>query len=113
MHEIYYLLKAGKCRLMPFDSGVRNVHQGGIASMITKEKYCEVSLPMDREFYWRTFDKYAKHNYLATLDASVSVYKKDKKIKALYCAIVRFIIGRHPKTLICQIKEIYCFHPAR
>lgn len=106
MHDIYYLLKAGKCRLMNFDGGIRNVHSGGIASAISREKYCEISLPMDGEFYWKTRDKFAKRQYTETLDECVRAYYKNKKWKAFRCAFVRVIISGHIRGFIRHMKLI-------
>ena len=107
MHEIYYLLKAGKCRLMNFDGGVRNVHSGGVASQITRKQYCDISLPMDGEFYWKTRDKGPKKNYMETLDEYIRVYRKEKKWKAFRCAIEHFMISGHPHGLIRNMKIIF------
>ena len=107
MHEIYYLLRAGKCRLLNFDGSVRNVHDGGVISMISKLHYCELSLPIDREFYWKTLDEGPKKNYLSTLDACVRVYSNGRKWKAFRCAIIRYIISRRPKTFIRHLKIIF------
>lgn len=108
MQEIYHLLKNGKGYLFAFIGGVRNIHEGGIASMISDEKYCEVSLPMDGEFFWKTLDfGWPRKNYIATLDASVRVYAKINKSKALRCAIIRFLISGWYKTFFRQLKLIF------
>ncbi len=106
MHDIYYLLKVGKCRLLKFDGGVRNVHDGGIASAISREKYCEISLPMDREFYWKTLDKGPKKTYLETLEECVKIFRNTDKREALRCTLVHFAISRHLRGLIRHIKMI-------
>lgn len=93
MHEIYFLIKQGKCRLMNFDGGIRNVHEGGIASMISYQKYCDISLSMDREFYWKTRNRYTKKQYIETLDSCVRAYSKNQPLLAFRCALVRFLIS--------------------
>lgn len=106
MHEIYYLLKAGKCRLMNFDGGVRNVHSGGIASAISRKQYCDISLPMDREFYWKTLDKGPKKTYIETLDACIKEYSKNEKWKAFRCAFARLVLTGHLRGFIRHMKLI-------
>lgn len=106
MHDIYYLLKAGKCRLMNFDGGVRNVHSGGIASAISREQYCDISLPMDREFYWKTLDKGPKKTYIETLDACIKEYSKNAKWKAFRCAFARLVLTGHLRGFIRHMKLI-------
>ena len=106
MHDIYYLLKAGKCRLMNFDGGIRNVHSGGIASSITRKQYCDISLPIDQEFFWKTLDNGPRKNYMGTLDTCVKVYAHCNKWKAIHCALVRFIISGHPHSLWRNFKLI-------
>lgn len=68
MHEIYHLLKVGKCRLMNFDSGIRNVHGGGIASMINTKKQVQVSECIARELYAFHKDEPTKRFLYETLD---------------------------------------------
>lgn len=106
MHQMYHLLKNGKGYLFAFDGGVRNVHDGGIASAISREKYCEISLPMDREFYWKTHAKGAKKTYLETLEECVKVYRNTDKRKALRCTLVHYAISGHLRGLIRHIKMI-------
>lgn len=106
MQQMYHLLKNGKGYLFSFEGGVRNVHSGGIASAISIKQYCDVSLPTDREFYWKTLDKGPKKTYVETLDACIKEYSKNEKWKAFRCAIVRFFITGHPKTLYRQIMSI-------
>ncbi len=106
MHEIYYLLKAGKCRLMNFDGGVRNVHSGGVASQITRKQYCDISLPMDGEFYWKTLDKGPKKTYIETLDACIKEYSQNEKWKAFRCAFARLALTGHLRGFIRHMKLI-------
>lgn len=51
MHEIYHLLKVGKGRLMNFDCGIRNIHEGGVASSKNVTQQCKTSLSIARELY--------------------------------------------------------------
>lgn len=107
MHDIYYLLQAGKCRLMNFNGGVHIVHEGGVASMISYLKYCEISLPIDREFYWKTRNKWSKKNYLGTLDSCIRSYSHANKQKALHCAFVRLVLTGHIRGFIQHVNLIF------
>lgn len=107
MHDIYYLLIAGKGRLMPFVGAVRNVHEGGMSSMISNLQYCDTSLPIDREFYWKTRNKWSKNNYILTLDACVSVYCKFRKFRAFRCSFTRFLLTGHMHCFAGQMKMIF------
>ena len=106
MHETYHLMQEGKCRLMNFYGGVRIVHSGGIASSITRKQYCDISLPIDREFFWKTLDNGPRKNYIGTLDTCVKEYAQCIKWKAIYCALVRFFISGHPHSLWRNFKLI-------
>lgn len=107
MHEIYHLLKEGKGYLFGFVGGMRIVHQGGIASQISTERYCELSLPMDGEFYWMNKDEDgAKRTYLDTLQSSVCVYSKSNKRLALKCALRHVMISHYYKTFCKNVKYI-------
>ena len=108
MQQIYHLLMKGRGYLFSFYGGVRNIHGGGICSSLTPVQYCDVSLPIDKEFYWKTLANGPKKNYLNTLDKCVFVYNKTTKLKALRCAIVRFIISGHPRGFVRHMKLIFC-----
>lgn len=106
MHEIYHLLKHGKGYIFSFFGGIYTKHSGGVASMISDQQYCETSLPIDREFFWKTRNKWSKKNYTWTLDACVRVYCKSRKFLAFRCAIVRLMITGHIHCFMNQVKKI-------
>lgn len=83
MHEIYHLLKVGKGYIFGFNGGVHILHKGGISSMISREQYCNVSLPIDREFYYVNRDEYSRKNYKDTLEKCCLLLKKDDKWLAM------------------------------
>jgi len=101
--QIYHLLKAGKGCIMNFVSGVRVKHQGGLASMIDTKKYCELSLPMDKEFYMLTRDSGPKKQYIETLQASVRVFAKENPVKAAGYAFNEFLLTGKVKKFIKNI----------
>lgn len=106
MQQMYHLLKNGKGYLFSFEGGVRNVHSGGIASAISIKQYCDVSLPTDREFYWKTLDKGPKKTYIETLDACIKEYSKNEKWKAFRCAFARLVLTGHLRGFIRHMKLI-------
>lgn len=106
MHEIYHLLKAGKGYLFSFCGGVRNMHPNGVASQISRERYCELSLPADSEFYWKTKDVGPKKNYLETLQTAIDEYSRNNKCKALRCALIHLDISHRIKTFCKNIRLI-------
>lgn len=106
MQQMYHLLLKGKGYLFAFDGGVRNVHSGGVASTISSKQYCEVSLPIDREFFWKTRNKWSKKNYIGTLDACIRNYYRSDKLKAFRCAFVRLMITGHIRGFIQHMKMI-------
>ena len=72
MHEIFYLMKAGKCRLMNFDGGVRHVHKGGVSSMISAKEQYNYSYEIAHEWYNIDRDKDVKRYYTDTLHWLIS-----------------------------------------
>ena len=106
MQQMYHILKNGKGFLFAFIGGIRNVHERGIASAISRERYCEISLPMDGEFYWRTHAKGAKKIYMETLEECVKVYRNTNKWKALRCSVIHFAISGRPRGLFRHLKMI-------
>lgn len=108
IHQIYHLLKHGKGYVFSFFGGVRTMHSGGVASMISRKEYCDVSLPMDGEFYWKTREKGPKKVYIETLDTCIRTYARTDKLKALRCACIRFWVSKKMKHFVKNIKEIIC-----
>lgn len=51
IHENYHLLKNGKCALLSFIGAERNMHVGGVASMIPSQKLMNGSLQIAFELY--------------------------------------------------------------
>lgn len=110
MHEIYHLLCAGKGYLFAFDGGVYRYHPGGINSMISKEEYCKVSLPMDREFYWKAKVDGTRQIYCETLQDVIEVSARTSKIKAIWYALVQYRVSGKIKTLGKNISTILHGH---
>lgn len=106
-HEIYHLLKAGKGYWMNFNGGVYNIHGGGIAGGLSRSRFCEVSLPMDKELYWKTHDCYAKKQYVETLETCVQEYASKYPMKALRYAFRILLLTGHPHSIIRNIKTIF------
>lgn len=107
MHEIYHLLRAGKGYLFSFVGGVYRSHQGGISSQISKEEYCRVSLPMDKEFYRKTHEKQAKKIYTETLEDAVTVFAKKNKLIAIWYAVKHFLVSGKYRTFVKNIRIIF------
>ena len=66
-HEIYHLLKNGKGYLFAFLGGVYNRHQGGIASMIGREREFKDSYVVAEELYRVNKDCYTRDYFIKTL----------------------------------------------
>lgn len=108
MHQMYFLLRAGKGRILSFNGACHISHKGGIASMISKKQYSEVSLPTDREFFWKTLDFGGpRHMYMATLDAYLCHRSKDHRKTAFRCAFARFVISGHPHLLFNNLMALF------
>lgn len=83
MHEIYHLLNVGKGYLFGFNGGVYRYHSGGIHSMLSRRDFCNVSLPIDREFYQVSPSIYSKRVYCSTLQECFLLYAGESRRKAL------------------------------
>lgn len=70
-HEIYHLLKVGKCRLLNFDGGVYNVHGGGIVSMKSTKETITIALAQAKEIYKVNNDYWTKEYYKSLLQWAV------------------------------------------
>ena len=51
MHQIYHLLQAGKGYLFGFYGGVRTMHEGGVASLISPLEQCKKGVAIAKELY--------------------------------------------------------------
>ena len=105
-HQIYHLLKAGKGYVMNLVTGVRVKHEGGMASMISDREYCERALPLTKEFYLQTRDKWPKKGYMDTLQICVGEFAADDKMKALGCAIKLFTMNFKIKRFLRNIRKV-------
>lgn len=105
-HQIYHLLCAGKGYLFNFVSGVRVMHDGGLASLISTAEYCDISIPMDGEFYRKTRAKGAKETYLTTLQTAVGAYTPGRRFKALRCAFEHLLISGKIKRFVKNVVKI-------
>lgn len=76
MHQMYHLLKNGKGYLFAFDGGVRNVHDGGIASKRDEKIICEESLAIAEELYRFNNDEYTSYYYARTLQWAIDLSYK-------------------------------------
>ena len=106
MHQVYYLLTNGKGYLFAFYGGVRHIHKGGIASMISRKNYCDISIPLWEEFYRITKDIRIKKLYMTSLDEGVQEYAKVNKYKAIRCAVKYFFISGRFGSISRNLKAI-------
>lgn len=94
MHEIYHLLKEGKGRLLPFYGGVRNIHQGGVASMITRQRQFIVSYEIAKELFTNNKDKYLCEYFVSIMQWRVDSDKLlSKKNKIQYIHRILWLNG--------------------
>ena len=105
MHQIYHLLQTGKGYLFAFDGGVRTMHDGGVASLITKKEYCDISIPMDGEFYRLNKSEIGpKKIFMETLVSSIEVYASINKFKAVFYCVELLMLNKSFKRFC---KNIY------
>lgn len=75
-HEIYHLLKQGKCYILNFVSGRRNIHEGGVSGPTTSQQNAEDSLIIAEELYRVNRDKYTREYYVRTLRWAMNYCRK-------------------------------------
>ncbi len=98
MHQIYHLLLAGKGYIFAFDGGVRNMHGGGMASMIDKEKSLDVIFDISRELYQINKNIYTKKYYESALQWCINDYRSPSK---------RFILSIRLFFLDKKLKRLF------
>lgn len=74
-HENYHLLKNGKCALLSFYGAERNMHNGGVASLISTESQLIKSLEIANELYQANKDVYTKSYLSSIIDWSIAYTK--------------------------------------
>lgn len=104
MHEIYHLIKNGKCRLMNFDGGVRNVHDGGIASMISDSKQLVVSMNISKELFTINRDKPTRLFYAESLQWAVYKSKRFSKERLAY-SVKLFMLNHSIAKFVKNLKR--------
>ena len=103
-HQIYHLMKRGKCRIFAFDGGVRIVHEGGMASMLTTAQQCKNGVVIAEELYRMNRDEVTKKYYADMLQwylfnigtihtgrlrQSIGLFRLTKNMRALVRNIIR------------------------
>ncbi len=104
MHEIYHLLKFGKGYLFGFVGGVRNIHDGGIASVRDDKKMSDESVLIARELYQKNKDTFTKWYYCDILQWKL--YLHDLKLKnRIFLSIILFSLNKNISALLHNIKR--------
>ena len=84
MHQIYHLLQAGKGYLFAFDGGVRTMHEGGIASLISPLDQCEKGVAIAKELYDKNRTIETKQYYESMLQWYLYNINQFKKRRVSY-----------------------------
>ena len=84
MHQIYHLLQAGKGYLFAFDGGVRTMHEGGIASLISPLDQCEKGVVIAKELYDKNRTIETKRYYESMLQWYLYNINQFKKRRVSY-----------------------------
>lgn len=100
MHQIYHLLLAGKGYLFAFNGGVRLMHQGGMASLLSKEKQSKASVDIAKELYMHNIT----NNTLVYYESMLSwyIHATNSKVTSLRYS---FILLRYNKEIVTFIKN--------
>ncbi len=84
MHQIYHLLQAGKGYLFAFDGGVRTMHEGGVASLISPLNQCEKGVAIAKELYDKNRTIETKQYYESMLQWYLYNINQSKKRRVSY-----------------------------
>lgn len=91
LHEVYHLLKSGKCRLMNFDGGIRNIHEGGVASMISLSSSIDVGVKLSKELYQHNKSEETRKYYCDNLQWKIyNTPQKNRFIDSLTLFLLNF-----------------------
>ena len=84
MHQIYHLLQAGKGYLFAFDGGVRTMHEGDVASLISPLNQCEKGVAIAKELYVKNRTIETKQYYESMLQWYLYNINQFKKRRVSY-----------------------------
>jgi len=103
-HEIYHLLKNGKGYLLPFVSGVRVCHVGGVTSMQDDEVMLNWALNSSKELYLLNKDC-ATRNYFLNVLQWVMMRVPAFRIRRWHYALIAFRVKPSLTQFIKDIKR--------
>lgn len=109
MHEIVHLLSMGKGRLMAFDGGVYNMHEGGIHSLVTLNEQFQLSYDLATEWYRKNPDKYIKKYYVKTLQWLLYRQAHIEGASRAYLIWKHFLLTGNVKRLVKNSLGKYTF----
>ena len=92
-HEVYHLLKEGKGYLFGFVGGIRIMHEGGVASMISNEENINNSLKIAEELYKINNDEFTRKYYVEILYWALS-NEKAWSLKRILYSTKEFLIDK-------------------
>lgn len=108
MHQIYHLLQAGKGYLFAFDGGVRTMHEGGVASLLSNEQKVLTAITIAQEMLLFNKTDNAVRTYMASIyDWAIGVYLQKRAINRVLVYIVkRQQILKDPRKLLYHLKQV-------
>lgn len=75
-HEIYHLLKQGKCYILNFVSGRRNIHEGGVSGSTSTQQNLSDSIMIAKELFDVNHDRCTADFYLGVLKWAMNYCRK-------------------------------------
>lgn len=94
VHETYHLLKMGKCRLMNFDGGIHNMHNGGIATNLKITESIQINIDISKELYFHNLDKATKNNLISAYGWKLR-YTRPLSLARVICATKIFNLNHN------------------
>lgn len=80
-HEYYHLLKAGKCRLMNFYSGVYRLSGKGVFTSLNNQEQDLTTLLVFQDLWNGTHDSVVRKPFAKAIEYYITTQKADKKAK--------------------------------
>lgn len=108
MHQIYHLLQAGKGYLFAFNGGVRTMHEGGVASLLSNEQKVLTAITIAQEMLLFNKTDNAVRTYMASIyDWAIGVFLQKRAFnRVLICIIKRQQISKNPRKLLYHLKQV-------
>lgn len=108
MHQIYHLLQTGKGYLFAFDGGVRTMHEGGVASLLSNEQKVLTAITIAQEMLLFNKTDNAVRTYMASMyDWAIDMFLQKRSFNNVFLYIFkRQYVLKDFRKFVYHLKQV-------